>query len=141
MCDKIPILNMGEHMDYTKEELSEMLKKQQMSSAALETLLKARENKEISFTLIDIREVFEFTSSSIEGTDLLLPTSMIQKHVGKFEEMKDEPIVLYCRTGNRTGQVMHALHNMGLQNVVHLCDGIVAYRGKTNLGAKIPNEL
>ena len=128
-------------MDYTKEELSEMLKKQQMSSAVLETLLKAREKKEVSFRLIDVREVFEFTNSSIDGTDLLLPTSMIQKHVGTFEDMKGESIVLYCRTGNRTGQVMHALHNMGLENVVHLTDGIVAFRGKTNKGSKIPNEL
>jgi len=133
--------NMGEHMEYTKEELNEMLQKKQMSSAMLEILLQAREEGIIDFKLIDIRELFEYTSSSIVGTDLLYPTSMVNKFVPSFQEMKEENVVLYCRTGNRTGYIMSALENMGLTNVVHLTDGIVAYRGETTPRAEIPNEL
>lgn len=132
---------MGEHMEYTKDELNEILQKKQMSSAMLEILLKAREDGSIKFKLIDIREVYEYTNSSIVGTDLLYPTSMVNKLVASFEEMKEDSIVLYCRTGNRTGYIMSALENMGLTNVVHLTDGIVAYRGETTPRAEIPNQL
>lgn len=128
-------------MKYTKDELTQMLQTKQMSSQALEELLAARDAGEIDFKLIDIREIFEYTSNSIVGTDLLYPTSMVERFVEKFKEMKDEPIVLYCRTGNRTGYIMAALKNMGLTNVVHLSDGIVAYRGETAQNADFPNEL
>jgi len=128
-------------MNYTKEELEQMLQNKQMSSAILEILLKAREEGAIDFKLIDIREVFEYTNSSIVGTDLLYPTSMVNKFVSSFEEMKEIPVILYCRTGNRTGYIMSALENMGLTNVVHLTDGIVAYRGETTPRAEIPNQL
>ncbi len=128
-------------MEFTKEDLNKIVANQQMSSAELETLLKAREEGDIDFKLIDIREVFEFTDRSIVGADLLYPTTMIQKFVTDLEALKDEPVILYCRTGSRTGQIMYALRNMGMENVVHLSDGIMAYRGETIKGADIPNEL
>lgn len=128
-------------MEQIKENLTTLLQKQQMKTDDLETLLKARENREVDFTLIDVREVFEYTNSSIQGSDLLIPTSVIQAHLEKFEELKHQPIVLYCRTGTRTGNVMNALRNMGYQNVVHLNGGIIAYRGNTLRNAPIPNEL
>ncbi len=128
-------------MDYSKEELTQMLQNKQMSSAVLEILLKAREENKIDFKLIDIREVYEYTHSSIVGTDLLYPTSMVNRFIASFEEMKKEPVVLYCRTGNRTGYIMSSLENMGLTNVVHLTDGIAAYRGETTPRAEIPNQL
>ena len=127
-------------MEYSKEELTQMLQKKQMSSATLEALLKAREEGVVDFKLIDIREVFEYTNSSIVGTDLLYPTSMVNRFVPSFEELKEEHVVLYCRTGNRTGYIMSALENIGLTNIVHLTDGIVAYRGETTPRAEIPNK-
>lgn len=126
-------------MDYTKEELESMLETKEMSSQILETLLDARKEGIIDFKLIDIREQYEYSNQSIVGADLLFPTSIIDQYVPKFKEMKDENVILYCRTGNRTGYVMAALRRMGLGNVVHLTDGIVAYRGLTTMGAKIPN--
>jgi len=128
-------------MAYTKEELHEMLQNKQMSSSVLEALLEGRKEGLIDFKLIDIREVFEYTSSSIVGADLLYPTSMVNKFIPNFESMRDEQIVLYCRTGNRTSYIMSALENMGLTNVGHLADGIVSYRGEIVPGAEIPNEL
>jgi rhodanese-related sulfurtransferase len=128
-------------LQYTNEELQQMLSNKQMSSDALQVLLKAREAGEIKFSLIDIREVFEYTSSSIDGTDMLLPTSVIQNHLDKLEAKKEEPVILYCRTGNRTGQVMMALERMGFDKIVHLSRGIISYDGPTSHNAALPNEL
>lgn len=128
-------------MQYTNEELQGMLENKQMSSDALQSLLKAREEGIVKFTLVDIREVYEFESASIDGTDLLIPTSVIQSHLDKLEALKDEPVVLYCRTGNRTGQVMAALERMGYEKIVHLSRGILSFTGATSHNAKLPNAL
>jgi len=128
-------------VDYSKEELENILTKKDISSQELEALLKAREEGKIEFKLVDIREVFEYDQASIDGTDLLVPTSSIQQHFDKLEKIKDENIVLYCRTGNRTGQIMYALDNMGFPKVSHLYSGIISYSGKISHGAKLPNEL
>jgi rhodanese-related sulfurtransferase len=126
-------------MEYTKEELEKMLQNQEMSSAELQALLKAREEGKIDFVLMDVREVFEFTDRSIKGADILLPTSQMNAKFNIFEELKDQPVVLYCRTGSRTGQVMYALRNMGFNNIVHLSPGIMGYFGETEQNAPIPN--
>ncbi len=127
-------------MGYSKDELEQMLQTKEMSSEQLETLLKAREEGTIDFKLVDIREVFEYEAASIDGTDLLVPTSVIQQQLPKLEAIKDENIILYCRTGNRTGQIMYALDNMGYPKVVHLSQGIIAYRGKISQNAPLPSE-
>jgi len=128
-------------MEYSKEELETMLKNPQLGSQELETLLKAREEGKIDFVLMDVREVFEFTDRSIKGADMLVPTSMMNNKLHIFEELKEKPVVLYCRTGSRTGQVMYALRNMGYENIVHLSPGIMGYFGETESNAEIPNPL
>ena len=125
-------------MEYTKEELEKMLQNQEMSSQELQTLLDAREEGEIDFVLMDVREVFEFTDRSIKGTDILLPTSEMNQKLHVFDELKEKPVVLYCRTGSRTGQVMYILRNMGYTNIVHLSNGIMGYFGETEHNAPLP---
>ncbi len=125
-------------MEYTKEELEKMLQNQEMSSQELQTLLKAREEGKIDFVLMDVREVFEFTDQSIKGADILLPTSEMNQKLHVFDELKDKPVVLYCRTGSRTGQVMYILRNMGYTNIVHLSNGIMGYFGETEHNAPLP---
>ena len=128
-------------MTYTKEELEEMMKNPQILSEVLKILLQEREKGKIDFILMDIRETFEFDQSSIVGCDMLIPTSVIGNHIDKFEELKDKHIILYCRTGNRTGQVMYALNNMGYNNISHLTHGIVSYFGEKVSNAPYPNKL
>lgn len=126
-------------MEYSKEELEKMLQNQEMSSAELQTLLKAREEGEIDFVLMDVREVYEYVDRSIKGADILLPTTQMNNKLNVFEELKEKPVVLYCRTGSRTGQVMYALRNMGYNNIVHLSPGIMGYFGETEHNAPLPN--
>ena len=125
-------------MEYSKEDLEKMLQNQEMSSAELQALLKAREEGKIDFVLMDVREVFEFTDRSIKGADILLPTSQMNAKFNVLEALKDKPVVLYCRTGSRTGQVMYALRNMGFDKVVHLSPGIMGYFGETEQNAPLP---
>jgi len=116
-----------------------MLKNEQMSSIQLQSLLKARNEEKIDFVLMDIREVYEFNELSIKGADMLIPTSVINRKINVFEKLKEKPVVLYCRTGSRTGQVMYALKRMGYENVVHLSSGIMGYTGETVQNAPLPS--
>ncbi len=115
-----------------KEYLENLVKKEQLNSNELELLLEKRAKGLIDFKLIDIREPFEYEAEHIVGVDELLPTSQFQEWANSLIESK-ENIIIYCRTGNRTGQVQNILKQYG-KNIPHLSDGIVAYRGETKSG-------
>jgi len=112
----------------------------QIESEELEKLLNYRQEGKIDFKLIDIREMYEYSDRSIDGTDLLYPTTLFHKYIDDLNAIKDENIILYCRTGNRTGQVLRILKTMGFKNIAHLTYGIVSYHGKTSKNAKIPEK-
>lgn len=119
----------------------ECLKTHEVNDKQLQQLLTCKENGQLDFLLIDIREMFEYTNLSIKGTDLLIPTSIIHTKLSLLEENKDKFIILYCRTGNRTSFTMFALKRMGFSKIAHLSDGIVSYTGETKKNAPLPNEL
>ena len=48
---------------------------------------------------------------------------------------KDVPILLYCRSGNRSGQAMRLLRQWGRDDVLHLADGFRSWRA-----AGLPEE-
>ena len=110
-----------------------LVKKEQLSNKELQKLLQARENKEIDFTLIDVREEFEYEMQHIVKTDELLPTSIFNSWVHKLLQRKDENIILYCRSGNRSYQVQQILEQQGMK-VGNLELGILDYTGKTESG-------
>jgi len=112
----------------------------QIKSNDLEELLKYRQEDKIDFKLIDIREIYEYSDESIDGTDLLYPTTIFHKYIDDLNAMKNENIILYCRTGNRTGQVLGILKTMDFKNIAHLTLGIVSYSGKTSKNAKLPQK-
>lgn len=112
-----------------------------LASAELELLLDSRAKHKIDFTLIDIREIFEYTSVSIRGTDLLLPTSNIHTTMEQLTALKGHFLVFYCRTGNRTLQMLHILKRMGFSHIAHLTHGIVDYNGDKLKNAPLPKNI
>ena len=126
-------------MSYTKTDLKIVLKNKQISSSELEILLKAREERKIDFVLMDIREIYEYRQSSIKGVDMLIPTSVIDRKINLFEKLKNRSVIIYCRTGSRTGQLMYVLNKMGYTNISHLSCGILGYLGETAENASMPS--
>ena len=124
-----------EHLTHIEQTLQT---KDNLMAYDVEALLKARDAGEIDFTLVDVREPYEYSEASIKGCDYLLPTSQIQGQGTTYEKLKSKNIVLYCRTGNRTSQVMMMLKQAGITKVSHLAGGIVSYQGEVLRGAAIP---
>jgi rhodanese-related sulfurtransferase len=79
--------------------------------------------------LVDVREPHENADFNIGG--VLLPLGMIQSmQIDEIEELKDEEVILYCRSGNRSGQAAMFLEMMGFTNTKNLVGGILAWQEK-----------
>lgn len=109
--------------------MSDILNKEDISSEELSDLLSLRENKEVDFLLIDIREEFEVDDGYIQGCDLFYPTSNFMDFLPELEKNKDKNIVLYCKSGGRSTQSKNFLKQEGFSKISHLDGGITGYSG------------
>ena len=74
--------------------------------------------------LIDVRESYEHEQSNLGGE--LIPMGEILEQVDRIDKQK--PVVVYCRSGNRSSVVIRELENrFGFTNLYNLKGGILAY--------------
>jgi rhodanese-related sulfurtransferase len=91
--------------------------------------LKARIDAGETFNLIDVREPHEHADFNIGGK--LIPLGKIQSmQLDELEDLKEEEIILYCRSGNRSGQACLILETLGFKNVVNVTGGMLAWQEK-----------
>jgi rhodanese-related sulfurtransferase len=115
--------------------MSELLKKDRVSSAELEQLLREREEGKADFLLVDVREEMEYAMGHIKGVDMLKPTSSFQSWAQQLlEETKDKTVIFTCRTDNRSGQVQMIFAQNGHPSVINHAGGIVSYGGEIERG-------
>ena len=94
-----------------------------MKEITVEELKEKMDNKD-DFQLVDVREPHEFEICSIGGDDI--PMSEIQS---RYKEIsKDKMVVVHCRSGVRSGNVITFLEqNHGYTNLYNLEGGILAW--------------
>ena len=91
--------------------------------------VKERLNSGEKLNLVDVREPDENAEFNIGG--VLLPVGMIYSmQVNPIENLKDEELILYCRTGNRSTQACLYLETMGFKNVKNLAGGMVQWQNQ-----------
>ena len=73
---------------------------------------------------IDVREPDEFTQVRIPGAKLI-PMSEMNSRIAEIP--KDQDVVVYCRTGNRSAYLLNILEQNGFTNLINLAGGIVAW--------------
>lgn len=79
--------------------------------------------------LVDVREPGENAEFNIGG--VLLPLGRIQTmQIEDIEDMKEQEIVCYCRSGNRSGQACLILEMLGFKNTKNLTGGMLAWQDK-----------
>jgi rhodanese-related sulfurtransferase len=91
--------------------------------------VKNRLNAGQRINLVDVREPDENAAFNIGG--MLMPLGKIQSmQVDELEDIKEEEIVFYCRSGNRSGQACLILDMLGFKNTKNLTGGMVAWQEK-----------
>ena len=74
--------------------------------------------------LVDVREPNEHTEFNIGG--ILLPLGEIRiAEIDSIEHLKNEEVICYCRSGNRSGQAALILESLGFENVVNVSGGML----------------
>lgn len=89
--------------------------------------LKARLATGEKLNIIDVREPHENVEFNIGGH--LVPLGLIQSmQLDELEEFKNEELIVYCRSGNRSGQACMILETVGFTNVKNLSGGMLNWR-------------
>jgi len=77
--------------------------------------------------LVDVREPNENAEYNIGG--ILHPLGRVRDFdVDELEGLKDQEVIVYCRSGNRSGQACQMLETMGFTNLKNLTGGMLAWR-------------
>ena len=88
--------------------------------------LNERINEGASLNLLDVREPFEHEEFNIGG--ILLPLGDIRVgDIEAIEHLKNQEIICYCRSGNRSGQAAMVLESLGFTNVVNVTGGMLSW--------------
>lgn len=91
--------------------------------------LKARLDKGEQINLLDVREDYERAEFNIGGTHL--PLGKIQAmQFEDIEDWKDQEVIIYCRSGNRSGIAGLFMEQVGFKNPVNLVGGMLAWQDK-----------
>jgi rhodanese-related sulfurtransferase len=91
--------------------------------------LKKRMDQGENLNIVDVREPYENAEFNIGG--ILYPLGNIQSMmVDELEPFRDEEVILYCRSGNRSGQACMILETLGFKNTKNLVGGMLAWQDK-----------
>ncbi len=77
--------------------------------------------------LLDVREQNE-TNEGMIADAIHIPLSVFPKRVAEMDKHKDATVIVYCRSGNRSGGACRTLTQRGFEKVHNLAGGIIAWQ-------------
>jgi rhodanese-related sulfurtransferase len=77
--------------------------------------------------LLDVREPAETVNGKIAKA-IQIPVGSIAQRVGEIEKHKDKSVIVYCKTGARSGAACQVLTRAGFEKVYSLSGGITAWQ-------------
>lgn len=86
------------------------------------TALLADEKAFENMILVDVRTPEEYSAGHIKGA-INIPLQSFDGDLSKIEDYKEKTIILYCRSGNRSGQAGEFLVKNGFKDVYN-ADGV-----------------
>ena len=86
-----------------------------------------REND--GYIILDVRREDEFNQAHIPGA-ICVPNETILNEMPKELPDKEQMILVYCRSGNRSKQAAQKLADMGYKNIIEF-GGIMTWTGET----------
>jgi adenylyltransferase/sulfurtransferase len=130
VCGKNPTVT--ELIDYEafcgaiSNEAAEAARDSTISVKQLKEMLDAREKGEQDFVLVDVREPNEYEINQIPGA-VLIPKNEFLMGSALGELPQDKKVVLHCKTGQRSAEVLAVLKGAGFSDAVHVGGGVAAW--------------
>ena len=84
--------------------------------------------------ILDVRDDKEYKAGHVLNAKLI-PLGKLHERVGELEKYRDRPIVVMCRSGNRSSSACAFLGKQGFTQVYNIAGGITAWQA-----AKLPVE-
>lgn len=78
------------------------------------------------FVLLDVREDYERSEFNIGG--IHIPLGELTASFDRLMHHREDEIVVYCRSGKRSGMAAHLLGQAGFENVRNLEGGMLAWQ-------------
>lgn len=77
--------------------------------------------------ILDVRTAAEFRQGAIPGAkNVDIMSANFMEQLSKLDKTK--PYLVYCRSGNRSGQACQMMSSAGFTSLYNLSGGIMAYR-------------
>ena len=84
------------------------------------------------YYFLDVRTTKEHKAQSIPNTDCI-PVQEIKERMDELNDKRDKKIIVYCRSGNRSGIATKILNENGF-NAVNMIGGMNGWNGKVEKG-------
>jgi rhodanese-related sulfurtransferase len=84
--------------------------------------------------VLDVREEDEYKAGHVLNSTLI-PLGKLKQRTGELEKYRDRPIVVVCRSGNRSANACVTLGKQGFTQAYNLAGGVNAWQK-----AKLPLE-
>jgi rhodanese-related sulfurtransferase len=77
--------------------------------------------------VLDVRDQSEYDAGHILNSKLI-PAGKILERVGELEKYRERPIVVVCRSGQRSASACAVLNKQGFAQVYNLNGGVMAWQ-------------
>lgn len=73
--------------------------------------------------ILDVRTPSEYQNGHIREAKLV-PLRELKKRIGELDPYRTKPVLIYCRSGNRSRQAASILKHFGFKHLFHLNQGM-----------------
>jgi rhodanese-related sulfurtransferase len=77
--------------------------------------------------MLDVREQSEYAAGHVLNSKLI-PAGKLRERLGELEKFRDRPIVVICRSGQRSAAACAFLGKQGFTQAYNLNGGIIAWQ-------------
>jgi rhodanese-related sulfurtransferase len=77
--------------------------------------------------VLDVRERSEYDAGHVLNSKFI-PLGKLKERMGELEKYKDRPIVVVCKSGNRSGTACFLLAKQGFTQAYNLAGGVQAWQ-------------
>ena len=88
--------------------------------------LNRRLDADEDLVLLDVRQPVEHQTGNLGG--ILIPLQQLPYRLEELDAYRDRPLLVYCRTGNRSGKAVAFLQHQGFSGAMNLQGGVVDWR-------------